>query len=166
MVRETVSPGLHEKLKERFSTSVLEAHAQHGDETVVIRSEALLEVAGFLKAHPEFDMNVLMDVTAVDGLELKWAPRFHLVYHFFSLSKNHRLRVKVPVEDKPLKVASLSVLWPSANWFEREVWDMFGIGFENHPDLRRLLMYPEFKGHPLRKDYPYNQRQPLIGPEN
>ena len=92
--------------------------------------------------------------------------RFEVVYHFFSLPLKSRIRVKVPVEESDPMVASLTALWASANWFEREVWDMYGIRFRGHPDLKRILMYEEFVGHPLRKDYPVNKRQPLIGPVN
>ena len=92
--------------------------------------------------------------------------RFEIVYHFYSLTKNHRLRVKVPVTLQEPEVDSLTGLWPAANWFEREVWDMFGIRFRGHPNLKRLLMYEPFEGHPLRKDYPVYKRQPLIGPQN
>lgn len=72
------------------------------------------------------------------------------------------MRLKAGVEEKDALIQTLTSLWPSANWFEREVWDMFGIRFENHPDLRRILMYQQFEGHPLRKDYPWNKRQPLV----
>ena len=157
---------LHEQLKTRFPSAVLETHAQHGDETAVVKREALLEIAGFLKTDPAFDMNMLMDLTAVDGFDLKWKPRFQVVYHFYSVAKNHRLRLKVPVEEKDAVVPSLASLWPGANWFEREVWDMFGIRFDGHPNLKRILMYEGFTGHALRKDYPWNKRQPLIGPKN
>ena len=92
--------------------------------------------------------------------------RFEVVYHFYSFSKNHRLRVKVPLEEKSLEVDSLTSLWAGADWFEREVWDMFGVVFKGHPNLKRILMYEGFKGHPLRRDYPVNKRQPLIGPIN
>ncbi len=92
--------------------------------------------------------------------------RFTVVYHFFSTAHKHRLRLVVPVEESVAEVDSLTVLWPGANWLEREVWDMFGIAFRGHPDLRRILMYEEFEGHPLRKDYPVKRRQPLIGPLN
>jgi len=94
------------------------------------------------------------------------ASRFEVTYHFYSLSKNHRIRLKVPLDEKSPEVDSLTALWASADWFEREVWDMFGIVFKNHPNLKRILMYEEFVGHPLRKDYPVNKRQPLIGPIN
>jgi len=94
------------------------------------------------------------------------ASRFAAVYHFFSRTHRHRLRLVVPVEESEAEVDSLVALWPGANWLEREVWDMFGIVFRGHPDLKRILMYEEFDGHPLRKDYPVNKRQPLIGPVN
>jgi NADH-quinone oxidoreductase subunit C len=157
---------LHEKLKERWPDDVIEIHDFRGDETAVVKREALGSMAWFLKQDPDFEMNVLMDLTAVDGLAMQWNPRFQVVYHFYSLTKNHRLRLKVPVDENDAVVPSLTSLWPIANWFEREVWDMFGIRFEGHPNLKRILMYEEFVGHPLRKDYPYNKRQPLIGPKN
>ena len=90
-------------------------------------------------------------------------PRFEVVYQLNSLAQHHRLRVKVPVpERRPEHRRASSPLWKSALWAEREVWDLFGIRFVGHPDLRRILMYPEFEGHPLRKDYPVNKRQPLV----
>ena len=92
--------------------------------------------------------------------------RFEVVYHFYSSTRNHRVRVKVPLTMSQLEVESITGLWPAANWFEREVWDMFGIRFRGHPNLKRLLMYESFDGHPLRKDYPVYKRQPLIGPQN
>ena len=92
--------------------------------------------------------------------------RFDVVYHFFSSRHAHRLRLTVPLTLADPAVDSLTGLWESANWFEREVWDMFGIRFTGHPNLRRILMYEEFQGHPLRKDYPVRKRQPLIGPMN
>lgn len=156
---------LHEKLKEKFGAKILEIHAHCGDETAVIGPESLLEVAGFLKSDPVFAMEVLMDLTAVDGLEMNWKPRFEVVYHFYSYSLKQRLRLKVRVDEKNLLVPTLTRLWPAANWFEREVWDMFGIKFDGHPNMKRILMYEEFEGHPLRKDYPHNKRQPLIGPK-
>lgn len=90
--------------------------------------------------------------------------RFAVVYHFFSLEHKHRLRLVLPVDQAHAEVDSLTPLWATADWLEREVWDMFGIRFRGHPNLKRILMYEEFQGHPLRKDYPVNKRQPLIGP--
>lgn len=159
-------PGLQDKLKDKFGESVTETHAQHGDETAVVTREAFLEIARYLKQDPGMDMNVLIDVTAVDLLGMKLKPRYEAVYHFLSTRLNHRLRVKVRVDEKDPVMPTLTGLWAAANWFEREVWDMFGIRFEGHPNLKRILMYEEFTGHPLRKDYPYSKRQPLIGPQN
>ncbi len=94
------------------------------------------------------------------------AYRFEVVYHLYSSVHNHRLRVKVPLPSADPVVGSVTGLWAAADWFERETWDMYGIHFDGHPDLRRILMYEEFKGHPLRKDYPIYKRQPLMGPSN
>jgi len=103
-------------------------------------------------------------VCAVDYLPR--VPRFEVVYHLYSVKKNHRVRVKVLVDGKSPSVPSLVGLWASADWMEREVWDLYGIRFDGHPDLRRILLYDEFEGHPLRKDYPKERRQPLVGPRN
>ena len=92
--------------------------------------------------------------------------RFEVVYHLYSLARNLRVRLKVPVAAAYPAVDSVADVWPSANWFEREVWDMFGVRFTGHPNLTRILMYEPFEGHPLRKDYPVYKRQPLIGPMN
>ncbi len=92
--------------------------------------------------------------------------RFAVTYHFFSLMHKHRLRLVVPLEEADAELDSVTSLWAGADWLEREVWDMLGIRFEGHPNLTRILMYEEFEGHPLRKDYPVNKRQPLIGPVN
>lgn len=160
-----------ERVQEKFAADIIETHAFRGDETALIRPAALKAVGKFLKENPELEFNFLMDLTAVDylffaGGRIQKEHRFEVVYHFFSLKYNHRIRIKVPVDEALAEVDTLCDLWPSANWYEREVWDMFGIKFKGHPDLRRILMYDEFKGHALRKDYQYNKRQPLIGPQN
>lgn len=152
------------KILDRFGEAILNTHAQLGQDTVTVVRSKLLELAGFIKDDPDLRFNVLMDVTAVDYHPRR--PRFEVVYHFLALPSRLRLRVKVPVGEPNPEVESLTSLWPSANWFEREVWDMYGIRFAHHPDLRRILMYPEFEGHPLRKDYPINRRQPLLGPQD
>ena len=124
----------------------------------------LLKVMEFLKNDPRLQFDMLADITAVDYLGRK--PRFDVVYHLVSLPLGQRLRIKVRPDDAEPAVDSLAPLWDSANWLEREVWDMFGIRFIGHPDLKRILLYEEFQGHPLRKDYPIRKRQPLIGPKN
>ena len=149
---------LLDSIRARFPDSVLETHAFRGDETAVIKKEALAPAAAWLRDELGFDM--LMDLTAADYLPRD--PRFELVCHLYSTGHNYRLRLKCPVYAGDASVASLTAVWPGANWFEREVWDMFGIKFEGHPDLRRILMYDGFEGHPLRKDYPLKKRQPRI----
>jgi NADH-quinone oxidoreductase subunit C len=149
-------------LKENFPDGVLDTNQLQGDATALIRPQSLTQVIDFLSKDPRLLFDVLVDITAVDYPERK--PRFDVVYHLLSLSYNRRLRIKTAVEDDE-PVDSLTPFWGSANWLEREVWDMFGIRFAGHPDLRRILMYEEFQGHPLRKDYPIQKRQPRIGPK-
>ncbi|MDO8804225.1 MAG: NADH-quinone oxidoreductase subunit C [Elusimicrobiota bacterium] len=149
---------LLETFKAKFPDDVLETHAFRGDETVLLRKEALLKAAAFLKDNLGFDF--LMDLTAADYLPRE--PRFELVCHFYSSKHNYRLRLKCPVAAADARVDSLTPLWAGANWFEREAFDMYGIKFDGHPDLRRILLYDGFEGHPLRKDYPLKKRQPRI----
>jgi NADH-quinone oxidoreductase subunit C len=151
-------------IREKFGESVIEMHARLGQDTVVVSRTVIFELARFLRDDPELKYNFLMDLTAVDYLKRK--PRFEVVYHFYSLENNARVRVKVPVGEPDPEVESLTPLWKIANWLEREAWDMFGVKFKNHPDLRRILLYPEFQGHALRKDYPVTKRQPLVGPKD
>ncbi|MBI4432573.1 MAG: NADH-quinone oxidoreductase subunit C [Candidatus Omnitrophica bacterium] len=157
---------LAEKIKQKYSSMVLEATAiAGGDPTIVAKKETIKNLMTALRDDVDFQFNVLMDLFGVDYLfwEEK-EKRFEVVYNIYSISKKHRLFVKVPVKETDAALDSVTDVWPAANWFEREVWDMFGIRFNGHPNLKRILMYEEFKGHPLRKDYPYNKRQPLIGP--
>ena len=154
-------------IRARFGTSVLDTHDHRGDHTVVVDRGAVRDVLKRCRDADALHFDVLMDLTAVDYSKFPGredGPRFEVVYHLYSLAHNHRVRVKVRVDEDEAVVPSAVPLWPIADWFEREVWDMFGIRFEGHPDLRRLLMYEAFQGHPLRKDYPINRRQPLIGP--
>jgi NADH-quinone oxidoreductase subunit C len=189
---------LIQAVEDRFPQAVESSHAFRGDATLIVRRDSILELARTLKDDPAFQMNFLMDLTAVDfsafgtkpspaffassGVPVHPSPatipvedpwpgpppswRFVVVYHFFSLALKHRLRVEVPLDEDDAEVDSITSLWGGANWLEREVWDMFGIRFRGHPDLKRILMYDEFDGHPLRKDYPVKKRQPLIGPVN
>jgi NADH-quinone oxidoreductase subunit C len=152
------------RLRERFAGSIIEIHSYRGDDTAMVQPKDVVPIATFLKTDPELDFNYLMDLSAVDCLSLNKSHRFEIVYHFFSLSKKHRIRLKVPAQALNPEVDSLVSLWPIANWFEREVWDMFGVRFRGHPDLKRILLYEEFEGHPLRRDYPVHKRQPLVGP--
>lgn len=152
-----------ERLVDRFSTEVVRTHAEHGDETVVLRGERLVEICSFLRTDLVCAFEMLTDLTGVDYLNVK-TPRFEVVYHLYSLSRNHRLRLKVELEEAEPVVPSVMSVWKAANWMEREAWDLYGIRFEGHPDLRRILTYDEFEGHPLRKDYEMEHRQPRIPP--
>ncbi len=161
------SPGAEDAvvshLRERFPDALLGEVYYRGEREVGISRERIPAVAEFLRDEPGLEFDFLMDLCAVDYLGRR-EPRFDVVYHFYSLRHNHRLRVCVPVGEASAEVPSLTGLWKAADWFEREVWDLYGIRFSGHPDLRRLLLYNEFKGHPLRKDYRMKDRQPLIGP--
>jgi NADH-quinone oxidoreductase subunit C len=159
---------LIQRLRDRFGGAVVETHEHCGDATVVVERGTALDALRFCRDEPALGFDVLMDLTAADYLKYPGrqdGPRFEVVYHLYSIRHNHRLRVKTRVDEDDAQAPTAVDLWPIANWFEREVWDMFGIRFTGHPDLRRLLMYEEFVGHPLRKDYPINRRQPLIGPK-
>jgi NADH-quinone oxidoreductase subunit C len=151
---------LTDSLRARFGEAIVDSHERLGDETVVVARDRAGEIFRFLRDDPAMAFEFLMDLTAVDYLGK--TPRFEVVTHLFSLAKRHRLRVKVPIDERDCRMPSLTPIWKSANWLEREAYDMFGIRFDGHPDLRRIFMYPEFEGHPLRKDYAYNRRQPLI----
>jgi NADH-quinone oxidoreductase subunit C len=153
-------------VKDKFPDAVVDSHSGHGDETVSIRKDSLIEVMRFLRDDSRTSFNFLMDLTAVDYLDMGKTPRFEVVYHLYSLGHNHRLRIKAGVEEKDCNINSLVQIWIGADWYEREVWDLYGIVFEGHPNMKRLLLYEEFEGHPLRKDYPITKRQPLIGPDN
>ncbi|MCK6527803.1 NADH-quinone oxidoreductase subunit C [Myxococcota bacterium] len=137
-------------------------HDRLGDDTVAIRPEHLVEVARTLKDDPHLLFDFLMDQTAVDWIEEE--PRFELVYHLFSSKYFHRLRLKFRVPESDPSCDSLTPLWGSADWMEREIWDLYGIRFRGHPHLQRILLYDEFEGHPLRKDYPKDAAQPLFEP--
>lgn len=125
-----------------------------------VKREDVLAVSKTLKTHPDFACNFMMDLTAVDYPRKK--PRFEVVYHWFSLTHKHRVCVKAGVPEEDPTIDSLMPLTRGVEWFERETWDMYGIEFKGHPDLRRILLYPEFEGFPLRKDHPTNRATPRI----
>jgi NADH-quinone oxidoreductase subunit C len=151
---------LTEKITARFGGEILSAQSARGEETFTIDRERAYEFFRVLRDEPDFGFNALSDVTAVDWLERK--PRFDVVYHLNSLTRGHRIRVKIAVDGPEPWVHSVVGLWGAADWLERECFDMFGIVFKGHPDLRRILMYDSFEGHPLRKDYLFNKRQPIV----
>jgi len=147
------------KLQEEFPGDISSTHSYQGDDTAVVRREAIINICRFLRDEPALAYNFMMDLTAVDYLGRN--PRFEIAYHLYSLQHNHRLRIKAPVPEEDCRIDSLTPVWQAANWFEREVYDFYGIEFNNHPDLRRILLYDQFEGHPLRKDYPKDKQQPI-----
>jgi NADH-quinone oxidoreductase subunit C len=154
-----------ELLQTTFGGAILETHSQFGDDTAVVELGRWREIARFLKEDPRVAMNMFVDLTAVDYQNIH-EPRFEVVCHLHSLQHAHRVRIKARLGDEhgedDVQIDSLVPVWRGADWFERETYDMFGIVFKGHPDLRRILMYPEFVGHPLRKDYPADKIQPLV----
>ncbi|MGE5189103.1 MAG: NADH-quinone oxidoreductase subunit C [Gemmatimonadota bacterium] len=151
------------KLAEKFGDAVLATHSDFGDDTAVVRRERIVEICTFLRDDPDLAFDFAMDLTGVDYLGEE--PRFEVVYHLFSLEKKHRVRIKARVpEDDPV-IDSVVPVWVGMDWYEREAYDMYGIVFRGHPNLKRILLYDAFVGHPLRKDYPKAKRQPTLGPE-
>jgi len=146
------------EIRARFPA--VESYAEtYGDQTLVVGREGLVPLMSGLRGAP-FDYAILLDATCVDFLASE--NRFEMVYHLFSLSRNRRLRVKCSLPGDNPVVDSLAGLWKNADWLEREVFDMFGVGFMGHPNLKRILMYEGFEGHPLRKSYPWRKEQPRI----
>jgi NADH-quinone oxidoreductase subunit C len=158
-----MSQKLLDILKEAFGADVLETKTEHGDETAVVSPGVWRKVAFFLRDDPRCDMQMMVDLCGVDFPNRD--PRFEVVMHLHSLNRGHRLRLKTRVGDldgEGAEVDSVVPVWSGADWFERETFDLMGIVFTGHPDLRRILLYPEFVGHPLRKDYPADKAQPLV----
>jgi len=141
-----------QQLRQFDSEAVEEALTFRDEVTAFIRPASLVRVCEFLRDAPGLRFNFLSDVTALDHYPND--PRFEVVYHLYSIETNQSLRLKVRLPGENSRVASVVPVWPGANAFEREVYDLFGVYFEGHPDLRRILMPEEWEGHPLRKDYP------------
>jgi NADH-quinone oxidoreductase subunit C len=139
---------LHALVPEQFVGS----REFRGELTVTVTADVLVRVCEFLKTDPELAFDMLIDLTAVDMYRPE--ARFEVVYLLYSLKNTRYLRLKVTVEEERATVPTVTGVWPAANWHERETFDMFGIRFAGHPDLRRLYMPEEFEHHPLRKDFP------------
>jgi len=158
-----VSQIVLDMLKERFGAAILETHSQVGDDTAVIEPSQWKAVCAFLRSDPALDFDMPIDLCGVDYPNR--VPRTEVVMHLYSVSKGHRVRLKARVGDEDMEGAeidSVTSIWAGMNWLEREVFDMSGVRFRGHPDLRRILMYPEFVGHPLQKTYAADRTQPLI----
>ncbi|MGZ6124600.1 MAG: NADH-quinone oxidoreductase subunit C, partial [Myxococcales bacterium] len=180
-----MSQALVDLVREKFPEAVVASHSHRGDEVVTVRREDLLAVMTFLRNDPQTDLKLLRQIAGIDLLTYKdemtgggalasievpeyalqnkprVEPRFYVAYNLYSITRKHALRVRVDLRSDDVKVPSITSLYRTADWWERYTYDMFGIEFTGHPNLKRLLMYPEFVGHPLRKDYPVRKRQPL-----
>jgi NADH-quinone oxidoreductase subunit C len=144
------------KIKERFAGSIQEIVEFRNELICVVKKDDIPDVCKFLRDDPELSFDFLSCVSGVDFPER--TPRFDVVYELYSISKNHRLRLKVRVGERE-SVPSLTSIWSTANWHEREVFDLFGVNFEGHPDLRRIVMPDDYEGHPLRKDFPLSREE-------
>ena len=152
-------------LREALGDRVLGVTDFRGDLAIRVERSAWLEAARLLRDHPELDFELFLDLCAVDHLGRDEAPeRFEVVLHLYSVSKKHHVRLATAVPESDPKLATISPLFLGANWFEREAWDLYGIVFEGHPNLTRLLTHDDFVGHPMRKDYPVGLRHPLRAP--
>ncbi len=170
-------------LKAKFGDAIIATESQHGDEVALVKREKLKDIATWLRddAAMAFDMPVFC--TCIDLLDWRpvkapgtassarpaWdptgdgkSPRFEVCWQLRSVPHRHRIRLKVALHENDVKVPSLALLWLGFDWQERETFDMYGIDFQGHPDQRRIYLYDEFIGHPLRKDYPKEKRQPLV----
>jgi NADH-quinone oxidoreductase subunit C len=155
-----------EKLQAKFGAAILEVHSHFGDDTALVAAAEWKPICRFLREEPSLDFDMLVDLCGVDYPDRgEEGQRLEVVLHLYSIGKRHRVRLKARVGDEDMNGAeleSVTSIWSGANWFEREVYDMSGVTFRGHPDLRRILMYPEFEGHPLLKDYPADRTQPLV----
>ena len=141
-----------QQLRQFDPQAVEEALTFRDEVTLFVRPSSLVRICEFLRDAPDLRFNYLSDVTALDHYPNE--PRFEVVYHLYSIETNQSLRVKVRLPGDDPRVTSVVPVWPGANAFEREVYDLFGVHFEGHPDLRRIVMPEDWEGYPLRKDYP------------
>lgn len=146
--------------------ALLAEEVEHGTPVLMVRPDAAVNLLRALRDEPSLAYIMLLDVTAVDGLDLGWLPRFQVVWHLYSFLRNERIRVIAAVPESDPRVPSAFALWKSADWLERETWDQYGIVFDGHPNLVRLLNHKDFVGHPLRRDYDIKKGQWLTVPDD
>jgi len=150
-----------ELINSKLGHYIVASSVDKGDLALRINRESVLDFFNLLKLDSQLQFNLFLSVTVVDWMDAG-EERFEVVYHLLSTQSKTRLRVKVWVPEQDCKIASVSKVWAGAGFMEREAWDMYGVVFEGHDDLRRILMYDEFVGYPLRKDYPVQAKQPRI----
>jgi NADH-quinone oxidoreductase subunit C len=145
--------GIAEKIKEQFPDQVIEVAEFRDQVSVIVKRDQTIPIMKYLHDDPLLSLDHLQDLTAVDYLNKK-DVRFEVVYNLYSIKYRHKIRIRAQVPESDPKINSVVPIWAGANWHERECFDMFGIVFTRHPDLRRILMPEDWEGHPLRKDYP------------
>jgi len=153
-------PSYLTELQKRFGEKIEEIAMPHGQAVAVVQREALSDVLLYLRDDDQTLFDLFVDLTAVDYIARQ--PRFEVVIQLVSIPFRHRIRMKVRLDEDDPVMPSITPFYPAANWFERECYDLYGIRFEGHPDLKRILLYDGFVGHPLRKDYPIDRRQPRV----
>jgi NADH-quinone oxidoreductase subunit C len=141
-----------ELLREKLGHYILQIESFRNEVTLIIDKESIVPVCRFLKNDKRFAFDFLSDCCGVD--RFPETPRFWVVYHIYSTAENHRLRIKAALDERDPTIDSIVTIWGSADWHERECYDMLGITFRKHPDLRRILLSDDFDGFPLRKDFP------------
>ena len=156
----TQNPLYLDSLKEKFGSSIEEISFPHDQLVVVVNREAINEILNFLRDDEEACFDLFMDLTAVDYIGRE--PRFEVVIHLVSIPKQQRIRLKIRLSEADPEMPSITPVYPAANWFERECFDLYGIRFTGRPNLTRIMLYEGFQGHPLRKDYPLKGRQPRV----
>ena len=155
----TPSDQMIEALRTEHSGWVTDAVRAFGELTLVVPREAIADLCAHLKTAPDFEFDMLSDLCGVDrGMEEE--PRFEVNYNLFSTKKHHRVRLKVRLDEADVHVPTVTGVWRTANWHERETFDMFGVVFDDHPDLRRILLPDDWRGHALRKDFPLRGYEP------
>ncbi len=142
-----------EKLREQYPDQVLDVREFRGQVSVTLKRDRIRDICRFLHDDPELSFDYLIDLCGADYLGKK-PVRFEVVYHLYSMEHRHLLRVKAEVPENDVSIESVVPVWTGANWHEREAYDLFGIRFRGHPDLRRILLPEDWEGFPLRKDYP------------
>ncbi len=148
------------RVKEKFPKAILGAQTFRDEETLIVEKGSIVKVAEFLRDDNELAFDFLSDLCGVDKTSYEDGNSFEVVYHLYSIKRNHRVRLKAQISATAPSIDTVINVWATADWLEREAYDMFGIVFDGHPDLRRILMPESFVGHPLRKDYPLKGRQP------
>ena len=153
---------LLEILQKEFGGAVESIDSTDGVDTFSVDCQKIIDVLKYLKKFPECPFDLFLDLCGVDYLaQSASGGRFEVVYHLYSLPKKKRVRLRVKIAGEKPSIQSAVPVYPIADWFEREAYDLLGIRFEGHPNLKRLLMWEGFEGHPLRKDYPIDKRQPI-----